>query len=142
MLEYLRCLSDMTRARIFHLLARRGPELCVCDLIAALGLPQSTISRQLMMLRYLGLVKDRREAVWMHYSLAKPESEGHRLVVNLMRRGFNKEPVFSEDLARFDKLKVRGKVLNRDGRCGARTARPRGTAAEHRNGSKKRPASL
>ena len=116
-LELLRCLSDMTRARIFHLLALRGSEMCVCDVIATLGLPQSTVSRQLMVLRYLGLVKDRREGVWMYYSVAKPETTGHRLVLDLVRRGFSEEPVFGEDLARFDDLKALGRVQNRTGAC-------------------------
>jgi ArsR family transcriptional regulator, arsenate/arsenite/antimonite-responsive transcriptional repressor len=103
-LEIMKCLSDLTRARVVHLLAQRGPELCVCEIVAALDLPQSTVSRQLMTLRYLGLVQDRREGVWMHYSIAPASTPGHRLVLELLRKGFDEEPVFSDDVERFDKL--------------------------------------
>jgi ArsR family transcriptional regulator len=58
-------LSDPTRLRILGLLA--GGELCVCDLIIVLGLPQSTISRHLGFLRKHGWVEARRSGKWMHY---------------------------------------------------------------------------
>jgi len=58
-------LSDATRLRILGLLA--GGELCVCDLMAVLDLPQSTVSRHLAFLRKLGWVESRRSGKWMHY---------------------------------------------------------------------------
>lgn len=60
-------LSDETRLRIISLLS--NGELCVCDLMAALDLPQSTVSRHLATLRNTGLVEDRRQGVWMYYRL-------------------------------------------------------------------------
>lgn len=120
-IEVLKCLSDLTRARIVHLLACRGPELCVCDIVATLDLPQSTVSRQLMVLRYLGLVQDRRDGVWMHYSVAPPDGQAHKLVLDLVRKGLADEPVFAADLARYDELNDRGEVH----RC----------ASKERNGS-------
>jgi ArsR family transcriptional regulator len=60
-----KALSDETRLRILALL--RDGELCVCDLMAPLGLPQSTISRHLAYLRNAGLVEDRRQGIWMFY---------------------------------------------------------------------------
>ena len=109
-LEALKCLADLTRARIVHLLLQRGPELCVCDIVASLALPQSSVSRQLMMLRYLGLVQDRRQGVWMHYSVAHPEGQGHRLALEVVKKGFVDEPLFADDLKRFDGLKRRGEI--------------------------------
>ena len=46
-------------------------ELCVCDIMAALDLPQSTVSRHLSYLRNAGLVDDRRQGIWMHYKVNK-----------------------------------------------------------------------
>jgi ArsR family transcriptional regulator, arsenate/arsenite/antimonite-responsive transcriptional repressor len=60
-----KALSDETRLRILALLAQG--ELCVCDLMAILELPQSTVSRHLATLRHAGLVEDRRQGVWMYY---------------------------------------------------------------------------
>lgn len=116
-LDIFRCLGDLTRARILHLLVQRGPELCVCDVVSALVLPQSTVSRQLMTLRYLELVKDRREGIWMHYSVIPPDSETHRLMIEMIRRGFADELLFAEDLMRLDELNAVGKVAGRGGRC-------------------------
>lgn len=61
-------LDDETRLRILTLLLH-GEELCVCDLVAVLRLPQSTVSRQLSLLKNAGWLKDRREGVWIHYSI-------------------------------------------------------------------------
>lgn len=60
-------LADDTRLRLVALLMEG--ELCVCDMVAVLSLPQSTVSRHLASLRNAGLVEGRREGVWMHYRL-------------------------------------------------------------------------
>ena len=62
-----KALSDETRLRILSLLIQG--ELCVCDLMAILQLPQSTVSRHLAYLRNANLISDRREGVWMYYRL-------------------------------------------------------------------------
>lgn len=64
-----KALSDETRLRILALL--QVQELCVCDLMSVLQNPQSTISRHLAVLRQAGLVLDRRQGVWMYYSITK-----------------------------------------------------------------------
>lgn len=58
-------LSDPTRLRILNLLS--AGELCVCDLIAVLDMPQSTISRHLAYLRKSDWVEGRRKGKWMYY---------------------------------------------------------------------------
>jgi len=63
--KIFKALADETRLRILALLLEG--ELCVCELIAALELPQSTTSRHLAYLRNSGWVKDRRQGVWMYY---------------------------------------------------------------------------
>ena len=63
-----KALADETRLRILALLLSES-ELCVCDIIAAIKLPQSTISRHLGQLRKAGLVNDRRCGLWIYYSI-------------------------------------------------------------------------
>jgi ArsR family transcriptional regulator len=46
-------------------------ELCVCDLMAVLKLPQSTISRHLAYLKRSCWVDIRRQGVWMYYTLSQ-----------------------------------------------------------------------
>jgi ArsR family transcriptional regulator len=69
--EALRFLSDGNRLRILLILAQR--ESCVGDLIAQLDLPQPLVSYHLRRLRELGLVRARRRAQWVFYSL-EPET--------------------------------------------------------------------
>ena len=64
-------LSDRTRLRIVQRLAHG--EARVTDLMAALGLPQSTVSKHMACLRECGLVEGRPEGRQIFYSLARPE---------------------------------------------------------------------
>ena len=69
-----RALSDGTRLRIIKLL--EDGELCVCHLMEILDMSQSRISRHMGILKNAGLVNDRREGRWVHYSL----NEGARRI--------------------------------------------------------------
>jgi ArsR family transcriptional regulator len=71
-------LADGTRLRILAILAQQAPdgpggELCVCHIHDSLGVSQPTASRHLAYLRKAGLVSARREGVWMHYRMVRPE---------------------------------------------------------------------
>ncbi len=77
--RFFKTLADETRLRILVLLEQG--ELCVCDLMAVLALPQSTVSRHLATLRHAGLVDDRRQGVWMYYQLAAGDTA---VVANLL----------------------------------------------------------
>ncbi|MGH7214659.1 MAG: ArsR/SmtB family transcription factor [Tepidisphaeraceae bacterium] len=61
-------LSDENRVRA--LLALRGGELCVCQIIELLGLAPSTVSKHVSLLRQAGLVDSRKDGRWMYYRLA------------------------------------------------------------------------
>jgi ArsR family transcriptional regulator len=68
--QTIKALSDPIRLRIV-LLLQAEVELCVCDLMAVLKLPQSTVSRHLAYLKRSCWVDIRRDGVWMHYSLSR-----------------------------------------------------------------------
>lgn len=68
--DIFKSLADETRLRILVLLQTRE-EYCVCDLMHALDMPQSTVSRHLAYLKRNGWLQDRRGGVWMYYSLAQ-----------------------------------------------------------------------
>jgi ArsR family transcriptional regulator len=68
--QTIKALSDPIRLRIVLLLQAEG-ELCVCDLMAVLKLPQSTVSRHLAYLKRSCWVDIRRDGVWMYYSLSQ-----------------------------------------------------------------------
>lgn len=93
--EIFKGLADPTRLRIVALLLER--ELCVCDLMAVLRLPQSTVSRHMIRLKSAGLVLDRRTGKWVHYRL-----ESNSMVDDLQRllhRHLTKTEQFKKDAA-------------------------------------------
>lgn len=51
------------------LLVDRHGELCVCELVEALGDSQPKVSRHLALLRNRSLLHDRRRGQWVFYSL-------------------------------------------------------------------------
>ena len=62
----LKALGDERRFRLIRLLSNEK-ELCVCELVDALDLPQYEVSRNLAALRKVGLVSDRRHGLWVYY---------------------------------------------------------------------------
>jgi len=70
-----RAFADPTRLRILHLLT--PGELCVCDLVDVLRVPQPKVSRHLAYLRRAGLVLARRDGLWTHYQLAPAQNTLH-----------------------------------------------------------------
>jgi ArsR family transcriptional regulator len=101
-----RALSDRTRLRILHLLQQR--EICVCDLVGVLRVPQPTASRHLAYLRRAGLVIARREGQWCYYRLAEPTNEFHERVLACLTACSEVVPQLGRD----------GERLERNG-CGA-----------------------
>ncbi|MEM3579147.1 MAG: metalloregulator ArsR/SmtB family transcription factor [Candidatus Bathyarchaeia archaeon] len=67
----LRALADTNRIRILKLLEVR--EMCVCEIMIALGLTQPTASHHLRILENARLIKGRKEGKWVFYKIAKPE---------------------------------------------------------------------
>jgi ArsR family transcriptional regulator len=59
---------DPTRVRIIAALQKGA--LCVCELVDALQISQSTLSTHLQVLRQTGFVNTSKEGRWIYYSLA------------------------------------------------------------------------
>jgi len=77
-----RAMSDPTRLAILRLLD--PGELCVCDIVAALRVPQPKASRHLAYLRRSGLVEARRDGQWSYYRLAEPDSLLHQRLLDCL----------------------------------------------------------
>lgn len=78
--------ADPTRIRILSLLV--AGELCVCDIVEILRLPQPTVSRHLAYLRRMGLVEVTRGWKFAHYRLAEPGHAVHQNLINCVRTCF------------------------------------------------------
>ena len=100
--QLFKALSDETRLRILALLS--AGELCVCDLVAILALPQSTVSRHLAYLRNAGLVADRRQGVWMYYQFAQPTGPLHQDLLDLLQHRLIEIPQARQDTLALQQL--------------------------------------
>jgi ArsR family transcriptional regulator, arsenate/arsenite/antimonite-responsive transcriptional repressor len=94
--QTFKCLSDPIRLRILILLQTEG-ELCVCDLMAVLKLPQSTVSRHLAYLKRCGWLDDRRSAVWMYYTISRNITILSTDLLELLKRHTSGSSVVSDD---------------------------------------------
>lgn len=65
--QMFKALGDETRLRMLGLLTHG--ELCVCDIMEVLKLPQSTASRHLAYLKNAKWVSGVRRGKWMYYQL-------------------------------------------------------------------------
>lgn len=65
--ELFKALSDPARIKIVRTLADR--EICVCELMSIMGMPQTVVSHHLKVLKYAGIIADRRCGRWIIYSL-------------------------------------------------------------------------
>ena len=78
--EVMKAIGDKNRLHILSLLKKQ--ELCVCEITALCHLSQSNVSQHLAKLRTTGLVKERRNAQWIYYSLNK---SGFPLIMQILK---------------------------------------------------------
>lgn len=98
--QIFKALSDPIRLRIVLLLQSEG-ELCVCDIMAVLKLPQSTVSRHLAYLKRSCWVDTRREGVWMHYQLSRESCRLCRELLATIRKNMGLLPEAASDRKTF-----------------------------------------
>ena len=99
--ELFKSLADETRLRLLMLL-HTGAEHCVCDLMHALAMPQSTVSRHLAYLKRHGWLQDRRGGVWMYYSLHRDLSAQLRAQLFLLAGTLVDHPACRADRRRLE----------------------------------------
>ena len=98
-----RAFSDRTRLRILNLL-RQG-ELCVCDLVETIGVPQPKVSRHLAYLRKARLVQARKQGLWSYYRLAPAGDLFHQKLLDCLACCFAAVPELGRDVKRLRNAK-------------------------------------
>lgn len=63
----MKALADPNRVKVLKVLQHRV--MCVCEIQAALGLAQPTVSKHLQILASAGLVASEKEGLWVNYRL-------------------------------------------------------------------------
>ena len=110
--EVFQCLADPTRLRLLNVLRQTG-ELCVCELVHALRLPQYGVSRHLQKLVGASLLQARRQGKWIYYRINGRLRPYQRALLRAVAQLGAERNDFGEDLERA------GRRLNmrRDGVC-------------------------
>jgi ArsR family transcriptional regulator, arsenate/arsenite/antimonite-responsive transcriptional repressor len=135
--QFFKALSDEARLKILWLLFNHD-ELCVCDVMAALGITQSKASRHLITLRHAGIVRGRKEGLWSYYALCPVEDELAKQHLDVLRRTLAKRPDSAPLLAKLHRwlqAKHRGVVCVEHGACATATRR-RATSKAHAAGGR------
>lgn len=74
--DFLQTISDTNRLRILCLLSEG--ELCVCEIFNSLELSQNLVSHHLARLEKAGLLKKRREGVYIIYQVDKEKLKQYK----------------------------------------------------------------
>jgi len=110
--ELFKALADINRLRILMILERK--ELCVCQIMAIVGLSQPLVSRNLSILMGVGLLDERREGKLRFYSIKKDLSGERRMIIQMVRRSLRDDPVYHQDI---DAIKECTEFQKKTGRC-------------------------
>jgi ArsR family transcriptional regulator, arsenate/arsenite/antimonite-responsive transcriptional repressor len=87
----MKALSDPGRIKVLKML--QEGELCVCEIQAALGLAQPTVSKHLRILEEAGLIRGRKQGVWIYYSLETEGPPCSAALLFLLRDWLEDDPV-------------------------------------------------
>jgi len=101
-----RALADPVRLRLLSALS--DGELCVCDLMAIVELPQATVSRHLSYLRRAGLVQVRHEASWNYYARPATPSSLHAKLLACVDLCAVESPALRADRVRTRRIRKAG----------------------------------
>jgi len=71
-IKVMRALSDPNRVKLIKMLQRKS--MCVCEIQAALGIAQPTVSKHLKILVDAGLVDYKKDGLWVNYFLTDGSS--------------------------------------------------------------------
>ena len=117
-------LSDETRWRVVRLVMERA--LCVCELADILGMPQSSVSSHVQIIRKAGLLESETCGKWTYFRIHAE----HLPLLRAMIRRFPDDETHSADAQAAD-----ARMARRDSSCclgPVKLARPRKTALTER----------
>ena len=106
-LNITKALSDEKRVRALMMLV--DGELCVCQIIAMLGLAPSTVSKHMSILRQAGLVETRKEGRWIYYRLADRKVQTAREILNWLQRYLKNDKRILDDVKQLRRMQKMSK---------------------------------
>ena len=93
LVSFCRVLGDPTRWRIIRLIANDA--LCVCELAEILGMPQSSVSSHVQVIRKAGLLESERREKWTYFRI----EAAYLKLLQQLQSGFNGagDPIWETD---------------------------------------------
>jgi len=110
--KIFKALGDETRLRLVSLLLQTDKEVCVCEMVDALELPQYQISRHLTILKNAGLLQPSRKGTWVYYRLDYEASPFLHDLLKMLGRHL-KQRTFRDDAAKL----AQRLALRQNGQC-------------------------
>ncbi|PIP07432.1 MAG: transcriptional regulator [Syntrophobacterales bacterium CG23_combo_of_CG06-09_8_20_14_all_48_27] len=78
-IRVMKALSDPNRVKLLKMLQHKM--MCVCEIQAALGIAQPTVSKHLKQLQGAGLVGCRKDGLWVNYYLTAESSNPYAAIL-------------------------------------------------------------
>jgi ArsR family transcriptional regulator len=100
LINYFKALSDVTRLRLFNLVTRH--ELNVNEIVSAMDMGQSRISRHLKILTESGLLASRRDGLWVFYRAV--EDDDSNSARKKLLDAVKSDPDLMDDLKKLEKV--------------------------------------
>jgi DNA-binding transcriptional ArsR family regulator len=101
-LNTLKVLAEENRLRIF--IALYGQELCVCQIVALLGLAASTTSKHLALMYQAGILDQRKEGRWAHYQVSREWLRSNTRFAAWLSGELEKSPRMAADSRRLEEI--------------------------------------
>jgi len=102
--KVMKALSDRNRVKIIKMLQHKT--MCVCEMRAALGLAQPTVSKHLRLLEEAGLVSSHKDGQWVNYYLTDGASSTYvASVLGNLRHWMDEDPEIMELIERLPSIR-------------------------------------
>lgn len=108
LLNIFKAFSDETRLKILKIFEKG--ELCVCDLVSVLDESQPKISFHLNVLKEAGIIRDRKQGKWVHYSINCSDMFRRFILLSVLEK--IPSEAMAKNFARLEKM-----LANKNKRC-------------------------
>jgi len=102
-IRLMKALSDPNRVKVIKMLQKKA--MCVCELQAALGIAQPTVSSHLKVLEEAGLVLSAKAGQWVNYSLAEGETLSAGVMLEHLKTWLEDDPDVAALLGGLDQIR-------------------------------------
>uniref|UniRef100_A0A7C3WHA6 ArsR family transcriptional regulator n=1 Tax=Fundidesulfovibrio putealis TaxID=270496 RepID=A0A7C3WHA6_9BACT len=110
----MKALSDPNRVKIIKMLHKRP--MCVCELQAALGIAQPTVSNHLKVLEDAELVESAKAGQWVNYSLASGDAVYAGTLLDHLKTWLEDDPEVARLLGGLDEIRRENLCSTKPGR--------------------------